>query len=112
MTTHSSGEPSITGDEKKQIENALQRETGTNSSKTASLDEHKERAGNRVKTVDAFLPNEKRDAIDADKVELTEDDCYEELGFCFPAWKKWTILTVIFLVQVSAYRNAMQRVLL
>ena len=24
-----------------------------------------------------------------DRFEITEDDCYEELGFCFPAWKKW-----------------------
>ena len=40
-----------------------------------------------------------------DKIELTEDDCYEELGFCFPKWKKWTILTVIFLVQTSMNFN-------
>lgn len=24
-----------------------------------------------------------------DKVELTEDMCYDELGFAFPTWKKW-----------------------
>ncbi|KAI7229687.1 hypothetical protein KC352_g15411, partial [Hortaea werneckii] len=24
-----------------------------------------------------------------DKYEITEDDCYEELGYCFPKWKKW-----------------------
>jgi hypothetical protein len=35
-----------------------------------------------------------------DKVEITEDDCYDELGFSFPSWKKWMILTIIFLVQV------------
>lgn len=40
-----------------------------------------------------------------DRIELTEDDCYEELGFCFPTWKKWTILTIIFLVQVSMNFN-------
>lgn len=40
-----------------------------------------------------------------DKIELTEDDCYEELGFCFPTWKKWYILTVIFWVQVSMNFN-------
>ncbi|KAF7195998.1 putative transporter [Pseudocercospora fuligena] len=40
-----------------------------------------------------------------DKYELTEDDCYEELGFCFPNWKKWYILTVIFIVQVSMNFN-------
>lgn len=40
-----------------------------------------------------------------DKYEITEDDCYEELGFCFPTWKKWYILTVIFWVQVSMNFN-------
>jgi MFS family permease len=42
---------------------------------------------------------------DGDKIILTEDDCYEELGFCFPTWKKWMILTVIFIVQVSMNFN-------
>ncbi|WYZ44184.1 hypothetical protein EsH8_VII_000620 [Colletotrichum jinshuiense] len=40
-----------------------------------------------------------------DKYEITEDDCYEELGFSFPKWKKWYILTVIFWVQVSMNFN-------
>ncbi|KAJ5709203.1 Major facilitator superfamily domain general substrate transporter [Penicillium malachiteum] len=40
------------------------------------------------------------------KRELTEDDCYESLGFCFPTWKKWTILTVIFVVQMSMNFNS------
>jgi len=40
-----------------------------------------------------------------DKYELTEDDCYDELGFSFPNWKKWYILTVIFIVQVSMNFN-------
>ena len=49
----------------------------------------------------AVAPNDDGD----DRIELTEDDCYEELGFCFPTWKKWTILTLIFLVQVSMNFN-------
>jgi hypothetical protein len=40
-----------------------------------------------------------------DKIEITEDDCYSELGYSFPEWKKWTILTVIFLVQLSMNFN-------
>ena len=39
------------------------------------------------------------------KIELKESDCYDELGFGFPAWKKWTILSVIFIVQVSMNFN-------
>jgi MFS family permease len=42
---------------------------------------------------------------EGDKIILTEDDCYEQLGFCFPTWKKWTILSVIFIVQVSMNFN-------
>ncbi|KAF2807393.1 putative MFS multidrug transporter [Mytilinidion resinicola] len=40
-----------------------------------------------------------------DKIEITEEDCYDELGFSFPTWKKWTILTVVFWVQVSMNFN-------
>lgn len=46
------------------------------------------------------------------KIELTEDIAPEVLGFAFSAWKKWTILTVVFGIQVtmnfnsSVYANA------
>lgn len=40
-----------------------------------------------------------------DKYEITEDDCYNELGYAFPKGKKWYILTVIFWVQVSMNFN-------
>lgn len=30
------------------------------------------------------------------KIELQENDCYEKLGFSFSDFKKWTILSVIF----------------
>src|SRR5204863_7697284 len=35
-----------------------------------------------------------------------EADCYDKLGFSFPSWKKWTILTVLFGVQISMNFNA------
>ncbi|KAF2015636.1 MFS general substrate transporter [Aaosphaeria arxii CBS 175.79] len=40
-----------------------------------------------------------------DRYEITEEDCYEELGFSFPTWKKWMILSVVFIVQVSMNFN-------
>lgn len=40
----------------------------------------------------------------ADKV-IKEADCYDELGYSWPAWKKWTIISVIFLVQTSMNFN-------
>ncbi|KAK4454240.1 putative MFS transporter [Podospora aff. communis PSN243] len=39
------------------------------------------------------------------KIELKEEDAWRELGFCYPTRKKWTILTVIFLVQTSMNLN-------
>jgi len=40
-----------------------------------------------------------------DKYEITEADCYDELGYKFSNFKKWYILTVIFWVQVSMNFN-------
>lgn len=39
------------------------------------------------------------------KIELTEEEVYEQLGFKFSSLKKWTILSVIFIVQVSMNFN-------
>lgn len=39
------------------------------------------------------------------KRELREKDAYYSLGYSFKTWKKWIILTVIFLVQVSMNFN-------
>ena len=49
--------------------------------------------------------DEKMAAGEFDKIEITEEDCYNELGYSWPAWKKWMVLTVIFLVQVSMNFN-------
>lgn len=56
---------------------------------------------------DSTVPNKKEDpnANSEEKIELTEEDCYDELGYSFPTWKKWTILTIIFMVQVSMNFN-------
>ncbi|EGP85761.1 uncharacterized protein MYCGRDRAFT_110270 [Zymoseptoria tritici IPO323] len=40
-----------------------------------------------------------------DKYEITEEDCYDELGFGFSKGKKWYIISVIFIVQVSMNFN-------
>ncbi|KAL9049659.1 MAG: hypothetical protein Q9162_007101 [Coniocarpon cinnabarinum] len=39
------------------------------------------------------------------KRELTENDCYDRLGYTWPSWKKWTVLSVIFTVQLSMNFN-------
>lgn len=45
------------------------------------------------------------DVDEEDIIELTEEECFDELGYSFPSWKKWMILTVIFIVQVSMNFN-------
>lgn len=40
-----------------------------------------------------------------DRYEISEEDCYDELGFSFPSWKKWMILSIVFTVQVSMNFN-------
>ncbi|KAI9726624.1 MAG: hypothetical protein M1828_000991 [Chrysothrix sp. TS-e1954] len=37
--------------------------------------------------------------------ELQEEECYDELALSFPTWKKWTILSAIFIVQCSMNFN-------
>lgn len=39
------------------------------------------------------------------KVELTDEMAPEILGYAYPTWKKWMILTVIFVVQMSMNFN-------
>ena len=52
-----------------------------------------------------IIPSTQGGALDDGRIEITEADCYDELGFCFPTWKKWTILSIIFAVQVSMNFN-------
>jgi MFS family permease len=47
----------------------------------------------------------KSDRADGKK-ELEDTGCYDILGFSFPNWKKWMILSVIFAVQSSMNFNA------
>lgn len=53
----------------------------------------------------ATTTHEVEQSPELDKQELTEEECYDQLGYSFPTWKKWMILTVIFLVQISMNFN-------
>jgi len=78
---------------------------------SAAKDDEREDAysGTDVDHVDSFdhvggrMNNELE--VNDEKIEITEEDCYEELGYAFPSWKKWMILTVIFWIQVSMNFN-------
>ncbi|KAL5362538.1 MFS general substrate transporter [Aspergillus floccosus] len=48
---------------------------------------------------------EKVEPSEDEKVELTEDECYEQLGYSWPSWRKWMVISVIFLVQTSMNFN-------
>ena len=58
-------------------------------------------------TPPATIHNEKQVPLEDEdnRIEMTEEDCYNELGYSWPELKKWTVLTVIFLVQVSMNFN-------
>jgi sugar phosphate permease len=47
-----------------------------------------------------------KESDDSGKKKLTEADCDGQLGYSFPSWKKWMILTMIFLVQLSMNLNS------
>ncbi|KAL1858717.1 hypothetical protein Plec18167_003406 [Paecilomyces lecythidis] len=55
--------------------------------------------------IDSLEKAQAEDARDDGKIEITEEECYDQLGYSYPTWKKWTILTVIFLVQISMNFN-------
>ena len=38
--------------------------------------------------------------------ELMEGDAYDILGYSFPTWKKWMILSVMFYIQIAINLNA------
>jgi len=40
------------------------------------------------------------------KIELLDTDAWEVLGYSFPKWRKWQILCVVFLIQISMNLNA------
>ena len=51
---------------------------------------------------------EKTDRLvtDDNKIELQEADAWDKLGYSFPTWRKWQILCVVFLIQISINMNA------
>lgn len=57
-------------------------------------------------TYGGITRNEVNNPVADRKIELTQLDCYDKLGFSWPAWRKWSILWVIFAVQVSMNFNA------
>lgn len=62
--------------------------------------------GRKKSWFDKSLRGYASDGRDDGKIELKEEDCYEHLGFSLSTFKKWTILTVIFVVQSSMNFNA------
>jgi len=40
------------------------------------------------------------------KIELTEVAAWGKLGYSFPTWRKWMILSVMFYIQISMNPNA------
>ena len=58
--------------------------------KNSLSDTSGEQETNRVQNLDPVTGKPVQD-LPGDKVELTEEDCMDELGFSFPEWKKWFV---------------------
>lgn len=59
---------------------------------------------NEKRDVEEIPPS--NDLRDDGKYELQESDAWEVLGYSFPTWRKWQILCVVFLIQISMNLNA------
>lgn len=60
------------------------------------------------KYVEGELETEKaaHHPIQEGQVELQDTDAWDKLGYSFPTWRKWQILCVVFLIQISMNLNA------
>lgn len=100
MSSEDRAESSPVSDPKEK-ENTPSTDTDNNRSSFQPVNIHAEHA-NQPSENDNDLPGKPRED---GKRELTDNDCYEKLGFCFPWYKKWAILSVIFTVQMSMNFN-------
>lgn len=81
--------------------------------KTASVSKSSDDNDHQIsETKDAKAPDEKavqkqlkKNTREDGKVELDDVIAYKNTGYAFPIWKKWMILSVIFIVQVSMNFN-------
>ena len=53
----------------------------------------------------ASTPGSQLHSTDDGKRIITEDECWDILGYSWPAWKKWMLLSSVFAVQVSMNFN-------
>ncbi|KAK2606247.1 hypothetical protein QQS21_003295 [Conoideocrella luteorostrata] len=62
--------------------------------------------GSRVSDSQVSLAAETKPEVTEDgKHIITEEDCYDALGYSWPSWKKWMLLSSIFAVQLSMNFN-------
>jgi MFS family permease len=54
----------------------------------------------------AETSKQERIVASSNKVELTDTDAWDKLGYSFPTWRKWQILVVVFCIQISMNLNA------
>lgn len=68
----------------------------------------REKAGQHHDNLDqaAKAAEQSRKVTSDEKVELLDSDAWDKLGYSFPTWRKWQILCVVFLIQISMNMNA------
>lgn len=63
------------------------------------------KSAKRGGSLGALEPGEEMEFKDGKRI-LTQKNAYESLGYCWPRWKKWMLLSSIFAVQVSMNFNS------
>jgi hypothetical protein len=88
-------------------EDTTKQSTSENSSTRAGADGDKDKLGPSgvVYPVDPDA-DDQQSAEDLTKRELTLGEGWDYTGFAFPTWRKWSILSSVFLVQISMNYNA------
>jgi MFS family permease len=69
-------------------------------------DTHPELHTKRTQSTMNGEKTERRSSRPDGKIELLEEDAYDKLGYSFPLWRKWMILSVMFCIQISMNLNA------
>ena len=87
------------------IESTIQDDEGQTHVLVGGTDDPNKTEEDRLKELEMYglVPAHKK--REDGKIELTDKMAADKLGYAFPTWKKWMILSVIFVVQVSMNFN-------
>jgi hypothetical protein len=69
-------------------------------------DETKAKSSEELSNEESLPANTTSKQLDDGRYVLQDSDAWDILGYSFPTWRKWQILCVVFLIQISINLNA------